>query len=109
MEITKDFRSGDIVYSIPMNEYMELMKRFTLSITTDPIEDLMVPRTRDIAGIAKMYESGFLSQDRAARLAGMSRSEFIDALIKYRVSPFQETAEEIIEEAMREAGHGKQH
>jgi copper homeostasis protein CutC len=40
-----------------------------------------------------------VSQGRAAEIAGVSRAELIDALGKYGVSPFQETADEIVESA----------
>ena len=33
-----------------------------------------------------------ISQGRAAEIAGLSRAEFIDALGRYGVSPFQQTA-----------------
>ena len=48
-----------------------------------------------IAAAAKWYELGQLSQGRAAEVAGLSRAEFIDALGRYGVSPFQETLEEL--------------
>ncbi len=37
-----------------------------------------------------------LSQGRAAEVAGLSRAEFIGELARSGVSPFQETAEEIL-------------
>ena len=43
-----------------------------------------------------------LSQERAAKFAGLSRAEFLGGLGRFGVSPFQYTAEEIIEEAERE-------
>jgi len=55
-----------------------------------------------LAAAAKWYELGLLSQARAARVAGLSRAEFIDALARFGVTPFQYGAEEIIEEASRE-------
>jgi predicted HTH domain antitoxin len=42
-----------------------------------------------------------VSQGRAAEIAGLSRAEFIEALGRFGVSPFQETADELIEEAQR--------
>ena len=50
----------------------------------------------------KWYELGRVSQGRAAEIAGSTRAAFIDALSRYRVSPFQYTAEELAEE-MRDA------
>jgi hypothetical protein len=39
-----------------------------------------------------------LSQGRAAEIAGLTRANFINALSRYQVSPFQYTADEIAEE-----------
>jgi len=41
----------------------------------------------------------FGTQGRAAEIAGLSRVEFIDALDRYRVSPLQYDADEVIAEA----------
>ncbi len=50
----------------------------------------------------KWYEVGWLSQSKAAEVAGISRSEFLNALARFGVSPFQYTAEEIIAEVSSE-------
>jgi predicted HTH domain antitoxin len=55
-----------------------------------------------VAAAAKWYELRLVSQGRAAEIAGLSRAEFIHALSRLGVTPFQTTAEEIIEEARRE-------
>ena len=55
-----------------------------------------------IAAAVKWYELGRFSQGRAAELAGLTRAGFSDALTRYKVSPFQYTEEELIEE-MRDA------
>jgi predicted HTH domain antitoxin len=49
-----------------------------------------------LAAAVKWYELGKISQGRAAQLAGLSRAEFIDSLSRYGVSPFQETADDIL-------------
>jgi predicted HTH domain antitoxin len=54
-----------------------------------------------LAAAIKWYELGEVSQSRAAEIAGVSRQEFLAALGRYRVSPFQYTPEEVIEEAGR--------
>lgn len=54
-----------------------------------------------LAAAVKWYELRLLSQGRAAEVAGVSRSEFIDALGRYEVTPFQYEADEIIAEARR--------
>ncbi len=55
-----------------------------------------------VAAAVKWYELGRVSQGRAAEIAGLSRAAFIDALSRYKVSPFQYTADELAEE-MRDA------
>ncbi|TLD43586.1 MAG: hypothetical protein JETT_0017 [Candidatus Jettenia ecosi] len=51
-----------------------------------------------LAAAVKWYEMGIISQEKAAEIAGLSRSEFIFSLSRFRVSPFQYTADEIEEE-----------
>jgi len=52
-----------------------------------------------IAAAVKWFEMRTISQGRAAEIAGLSRSEFLDALGRFGVSPFQYGADEIIAEA----------
>ena len=47
----------------------------------------------------KLYELGKISSGKAAKMAGLSRIEFLMRLKKYKVSPFQMDLEEILEEA----------
>lgn len=49
-----------------------------------------------IAAAVKWYEREQLSQGRAAEIAGLSRSEFIDALARYGVSPFQDSLDDLL-------------
>ena len=51
-----------------------------------------------IAAAVKWYELGELSQSKAAEVAGITRTEFINALARYRVDFMQYTAEELAEE-----------
>jgi predicted HTH domain antitoxin len=51
-----------------------------------------------IAAAVKWYELGRFSQGRAAEIAGLTRAGFIDALSRYKVSPFQYSTEELAEE-----------
>jgi predicted HTH domain antitoxin len=44
---------------------------------------------------AKLYEIGHLSQERAAELSGRSRQDFLIALSKVGVSPFQCVEEDL--------------
>ncbi|NBC14453.1 MAG: UPF0175 family protein [Gammaproteobacteria bacterium] len=50
------------------------------------------------AAAVKWYELGRASQGRGAENAGLSRAAFIDALSRYRVSPMQYTAQELLDE-----------
>jgi predicted HTH domain antitoxin len=52
-----------------------------------------------LAAAVKWYEMRRISQERAAKIAGLSRSEFLSELGRFGVTPFQCTAEEAFEEA----------
>lgn len=41
------------------------------------------------AAVAKWYELGTVSQSKGAEILGLSRSEFLDVISRYRVSPYQ--------------------
>jgi predicted HTH domain antitoxin len=58
-------------------------------------------REMRLAAAVKWYEMGILSQGKAAEVAGLTRAEFINSLARYQVSPFQYSAEEVMEEAAR--------
>ena len=51
-----------------------------------------------IAAAVKWYEMEQISQGKAAEIAGLSRAEFIQALSRYRVSPFQYTEADLARE-----------
>lgn len=51
-----------------------------------------------LTAAVKWYEMGIISQERAAEIAGLARSEFIFSLAKFGVSPFQYSIEEFKEE-----------
>ena len=57
-----------------------------------------------LAAAVKWYELHLVSQGRAAEIAGLSRAKFIDALGRYGVSAFQQTADEIIADAETASG-----
>ena len=46
----------------------------------------------------KLYELGKISSGKAAKIADLSRVEFLMGLKKYKVSPFQMDLDEILEE-----------
>lgn len=52
-----------------------------------------------LAAAAKWYETGQVSQSKAAEIAGLSRAEFLTALSRFAVSPFQTSAENLIQES----------
>lgn len=54
-----------------------------------------------IAAAVKWYEVGTVSQSKAAEIAGVSRQAFLDALVRFKVSPFQTTPDELAEELAR--------
>ena len=51
-----------------------------------------------LAAAVKWYELGLVSQEKAAEIAGLGRADFISSLGRFKVSPFQYTADEIEEE-----------
>ena len=52
-----------------------------------------------LAAAVKWYEIGMVSQSKAAELAGVSRQAYLEALNRFKVSPFQATPEELAKEA----------
>lgn len=51
-----------------------------------------------LAAAVKWYEVEQISQSKAAEIAGISRAEFLTALARFQVSPFQITADDLIQE-----------
>jgi predicted HTH domain antitoxin len=47
---------------------------------------------------AKWYEMGEVSQERAAEIAGMGRLDFLLGISRIGVTPFQYSAEEVLDE-----------
>lgn len=79
----------EVTLSVPETAFAALQK--------DPDE---FAREMRLAAAVKWYEVGVLSQERAAEIAGVSRSEFIKALSRFQVSPFQYTETELREELL---------
>ena len=52
-------------------------------------------REMRIVAAVKWYELGKVSQGKGAEIAGLTRAEFIDALSRNRVSPYQYTEDEL--------------
>jgi predicted HTH domain antitoxin len=53
-----------------------------------------------LAAAVKWYEMQLVSQAKAAEIAGLSRAEFLTALGRFDVSPFQYGADELIQEVI---------
>lgn len=51
-----------------------------------------------LGAAVKGYELGRISRGKAVEIAGLSRAEFIDALGRYKVSPFQISPDELPKE-----------
>lgn len=86
------------------------MIQITFSLDEDALSSVRhdpdsFTRELRIAAAVKWYELHGISQGRAAEIAGLSRAAFIDALGRYEVSPFEQTADEIVADA-GEAGSG---
>jgi predicted HTH domain antitoxin len=75
---------------------IELPRDVLSAIKQDP--ESFVQEMR-LTAAAKWYEMGIVSQAKAAEIAGLSRSEFLAALVRFSVSPFQYGPDEIIKEA----------
>ena len=73
----------------------ELPRDAFSAIRQDP--EHFVPEMR-LAAAVKWYELGLVSQGKAAEIAGLSRSEFIQALQRFQVSLFQYEGNEILRE-----------
>ena len=74
---------------------IELPRDILSALKQDP--DGFVREMRLVAAV-KWYELQRVSQAKAAEIAGLSRSEFLNALARFGVSPFQCTGDEVVRE-----------
>ena len=74
---------------------LELPQSIFSALRQDPVTFVFEMR---LAAAVKWYEMHRISQARAAEVAGLSRSEFLTALARFGVSPFQYDADEIAAE-----------
>jgi predicted HTH domain antitoxin len=58
-------------------------------------------REMRLAAAVKWYEMGLLPQAKAAEVAGVSRHDLLEALNRFKVSPFQITPDELARELGR--------
>jgi predicted HTH domain antitoxin len=75
---------------------LELPRELFSAFRQEPAEFV---REMRLAAAVKWYETRQLSQAKAAEIAGVSRAEFLAALGRFGVTPFQVTADELIQEA----------
>ena len=80
------------------------MTRITIDMPDEALSALRqdpdgFSRELRLAAAVKWYELRRVSQGRAAEIAGLSRAEFLDALGRYGVSPFQYDAAEALGDA----------
>ena len=90
----------------------------SVTVTFEFPEDVLSSLRKDPDGFAselrlaaavKWYEMGWISQGRAAEISGLSRSQFISALERFEVSPFQNDIAEIAEETNRKSHPPRTH
>ena len=59
-------------------------------------------REMRLAAAVKWYEVGLISQAKAAEVAGVSRAEFLTALTRLEVTPFQYNGDDLTREVKGE-------
>ena len=59
-------------------------------------------REMRLAAAVKWYETGRISQSKAAEIADVSRAELLAALDSFGVSPFQVSADALVWETVHE-------
>ena len=88
----------------PVGGYADFMKRVEIDLPDETFagldrESAELAAEFRAAAAAKWYEVGRVSQEVAAQIAGVSRSEFLTLLSRLQVSPMQENAEEALASA----------
>ena len=84
-----------------MNIQVNLQLPDTIFSALRKTPDEFVSEMRVTAAV-KWYEMQLVSQAKAAEIAGLSRHDFLLALSRFNVSPFQTTPEELRKEIERD-------
>ena len=74
---------------------IELPRNLFSALRQEPKQFL---REMRLAAAVKWYETEQVSQAKATEIAGVSRTEFLEALNRFGVTPFQVTADNLIQE-----------
>jgi len=74
---------------------VELPRAALSALRREPAEFVAEMR---LAAAVKWYELQIISQAKAAEIAGISRAEFLEALGRFGVSPFQYSTDEVVKE-----------
>ncbi len=93
---TFDFRlcrDKNAAYSFPMKVELDIPDSALSALRQAPAEFAACLR---LMAAAKLYETGNLSQERAAELAGQSRQDFVLQLSRLGVSPFQGVEDDLV-------------
>ena len=87
---------------IPLNdpEHIQVSALNDLLLSLKESKDQFEQDARFLLSI-KLYELEKISSGKAAKLAGLGRVQFLLKMGQYRVSPFQVSMDEILEEASR--------
>lgn len=83
---------------MPVRVSIDLPEHVFAALRQSPAEFVQSMR---IAAAVKWYETGRISQGRAAEIAGLSREDFLGVLGQFGVTPFQASADELADELRR--------
>jgi predicted HTH domain antitoxin len=84
-----------------INRNFNLIKRISMTTMTLQVPDALEKEHDETVRFlaAKLYEAGKLSLGQAAEMCGMKKWDFPEVLVKYDIPYFQQTAQEVFNEA----------